>query len=102
MEQVKKTPENGMASLPLGLCELMSARIAHFSKQGRQKTADNYACALRHFQLFKNGEDVALADVSVSEMKDFQQYLISKGLKMNTVSLYNRVCLLYTSPSPRD
>lgn len=63
MEQVKKTPENGMASLPLGLCELMSARIAHFSKQGRQKTADNYACALRHFQLFKNGEDVALADV---------------------------------------
>lgn len=91
MEQVKKTPENGMASLPLGLCELMSARIAHFSKQGRQKTADNYACALRHFQLFINGEDVALADVSVSEMKDFQQYLISKGLKMNTVSLYNRV-----------
>lgn len=47
-------------------------------------------CA-KAFSAFQNGEDVALADVSVSEMKDFQQYLISKGLKMNTVSLYNRV-----------
>ncbi|WP_260319999.1 phage integrase SAM-like domain-containing protein [Bacteroides hominis] len=32
-----------------------------------------------------------MADLTVNLMKDFQAYLVGKGLKMNTISLYNRI-----------
>ena len=73
-----------------GFCRLVVERIGHFERLGKKKTADNYACALRHFRQFKRGKDIAVEELSAAEMIDFQAYLISEGLKMNTVSLYNR------------
>lgn len=73
-----------------GFCHLMTERIEHFEKLGKKKTADNYACALRHFIYFRGGKEIAIEDLSIGEMKDFQSYLIRKGIKMNTISLYNR------------
>lgn len=70
---------------------LMSRRIQHFKEAGKEKTASNYSCALKHFRSFRRNEDIALANLTVNLMKDFQSYLIGQGLKMNTVSLYNRV-----------
>lgn len=74
-----------------GFFDLVAGRIRHFEKQGQEKTAGNYACALKHFMRFRNGEDIPVEDLSVSLMKDFQAYMIRAGLKMNTVSLYNRM-----------
>lgn len=70
---------------------LVTGRIRHFEEQGQKKTASNYTCALKHFQKFRNGEDIPIEDLSVSLMKDFQCYMKAKGLKMNTISLYNRM-----------
>lgn len=71
--------------------KLVADRIRHFEKLGKKKTANNYACALKHFQIFCGGQDIPIKDLSVSLMKDFQAYMIGAGLKMNTVSLYNRM-----------
>ena len=70
--------------------QLAEERILHFKKLGKKKTASNYTCALRHFKQFREEEDIAVEDLSVGLMKDFQAHLINVGLGMNTISLYNR------------
>ena len=70
--------------------QLVEERILHFKKLGKKKTASNYTCALRHFKQFREEEDIAVEDLSVGLMKDFQAHLINVGLGMNTISLYNR------------
>lgn len=70
---------------------LVTGRIRHFKEQGRHKTVGNYACALKHFMQFRKGKDLPVEDLSVSLIKDFQCYMTGKGLKMNTISLYNRM-----------
>ena len=57
---------------------------------GKPKTANNYMCALKHFRKFRASKDLAIGDLSVGLMCDFQRYLTGKGLRMNTISLYNR------------
>ena len=69
---------------------LLDYRIGRFRKQGKEKTAENYATALRNFRLFRKGKDILLRDLSAHVMMDFQAYLLDKGLRRNTVSLYMR------------
>lgn len=71
--------------------KLLESRIRHFKDLGKEKTASNYSCAMKHFTRFRNGEDIEIEDLTVNLMKDFQAYLVEKGLKMNTISLYNRM-----------
>lgn len=73
-----------------GFLSLVVERIEHFEKLGKKKTVDNYVCALKHFWRFREGKELAIDELSVGEMKDFQSYLIRQGLKMNTISLNNR------------
>ena len=46
--------------------------------------------AFKHFKRFRGDQDIAIEDLTVGQMKDFQSYLIGEGLRMNTISLYNR------------
>ena len=70
--------------------QLVEKRIAHFKDSKKLKTANNYACALKHFRDFRANKDLAIGDLSAGLMRDFQSYLTEKGLTMNTISLYNR------------
>ena len=70
--------------------QLVEKRIAHFKDSRKLKTANNYACALKHFRDFRANKDLAIGDLSAGLMRDFQSYLTEKGLTMNTISLYNR------------
>lgn len=70
---------------------LVAERIRYFSGKGKYKTAANYRCALKHFVAFAQGQELLVEELNVSLMIDFQDYLIRKGLKMNTVSLYMRM-----------
>lgn len=90
MERTTRPAGSNAGKEKKGFCRLVVERIGHFERLGKKKTADNYACALRHFRQFKGGKDIAVEELSAAEMIDFQAYLISEGLKMNTVSLYNR------------
>lgn len=69
----------------------MAERTDHFKALGKHKTAGNYSCALKHFMQFRQEKDIALEELTSGTMKDFQTHLIGKGLKMNTISLYNRI-----------
>lgn len=70
---------------------LMTGRIEYFTWKGKYKTAGNYRCALKQFIAFRQGEDLSIGSLSVSLLRDFQDYLVQKHLKMNTVSLYMRM-----------
>ncbi len=69
---------------------LVEERTIYFKVMGKPKTANNYMCALKHFRKFRASKDLAIGDLSVGLMCDFQRYLTGKGLRMNTISLYNR------------
>ena len=90
MGKTVKPARSGVRKRKRSFFLLVADRISHFEKLGKKKTADNYACAFRHFSMFRKEQDIPVDELSVGEMKDFQVYLINEGLKMNTISLYNR------------
>lgn len=71
--------------------KLVEACIQRLYEQDKSKTAENYACSLSQFKQFRKDQDISIKELSVNLMKDFQSYLIGKGLKMNTISLYMRM-----------
>lgn len=82
--------------LPLSMGEkdffqLVAERIKNFSRKGKYKTAANYRCALKQFMAFRQGLPISIMDISTCIMKDYQDFLVQKGLKMNTISLYMRM-----------
>lgn len=74
----------------LSFFNLIEQRILYFERLDKKKTASNYICAFKHFKRFRGDQDIAIEDLTVGQMKDFQSYLIGEGLRMNTISLYNR------------
>lgn len=90
MERNKRPVDFKTDKKKMGFCYLVAERVKHFSKLGKRKTANNYACALRHFTRFRKEKEIIIDELSVREMEDFQSYLVKEGLKMNTISLYNR------------
>ena len=74
----------------LSFFNLIEQRILYFERLNKKKTASNYICAFKHFKRFRGDQDIAIEDLTVGQMKDFQSYLIGEGLRMNTISLYNR------------
>lgn len=91
MERTTKPADAKICKGKKGFCRLITERIDHFKALSKLKTASNYVCALKHFMEFRQKKDVKLENVTSNLMKDFQVYLVEKGLKMNTISLYNRV-----------
>lgn len=69
---------------------LVNSRIGFFRDEGKDSTANNYACALNSFKNFRSSKDISLHELSPVMMGLFQNYLIRSGLKMNTISLYMR------------
>lgn len=69
---------------------LVESRVAHLRDSGQKHTADNYLCALNAFKEFRRQKDVPTVELTANIIKDFQNHLVKKGLKMNTVSVYNR------------
>lgn len=55
---------------------LMTGRIEYFTWKGKYKTAGNYRCALKQFIAFRQGEDLSIGSLSVSLLRDFQDYLV--------------------------
>lgn len=91
MERTKRQAGSRAGKIKKGFFCLVAERTDHFKALGKQKTAGNYSCALKHFVQFRQEEDIAVEELTSGTMKDFQTHLIGEGLKMNTISLYNRI-----------
>lgn len=59
-------------------------------KTGNLRTAETYRSTQYHFSRFRNGVDIALSDITPTLVEQYQSYLRSQGLTMNTVSFLMR------------
>ena len=57
---------------------------------GRIRTAETYLCALNSFMRFTGDEDVSLDGVTPFLMQQYEAWLKSSGVSLNTISFYMR------------
>lgn len=73
------------------LFRFMEDVIIHLRHLGRERTAETYTTALRSFMHFRNGEDVYLNEMDSELIMEYQAYLKSRHVSLNTISFYNRI-----------
>lgn len=71
--------------------EFMAEVILQLERLGKERTAENYTTALNSFKRFRNGNDIMLNEIDSDLMTEYEAYLKSHGVAMNTVSFYNRI-----------
>ena len=71
--------------------EFMEEVILQLERLGKERTAENYMTALNSFKRFRNGNDIMLNEIDSDLMTEYEAYLKSHGVAMNTVSFYNRI-----------
>lgn len=69
----------------------MDEVIDQLKRLGKVRTAETYTSTLRSFMRFRNGEDIMLDEISSDLMMEYEAFLKSNGVAMNTVSFYNRI-----------
>ena len=67
----------------LSFFNLIEQRILYFERLNKKKTASNYICAFKHFKRFRGDQDIAIEDLTVGQMKDFQSYRVSSFTFLN-------------------
>lgn len=65
--------------------------INQLKKMGNLRTAETYQAAYNKFSQFREGIDLSLSCITPLMMEQFQSYLRSQNLTMNTVSYFMRV-----------
>ncbi|MFI3317370.1 MAG: site-specific integrase [Rikenellaceae bacterium] len=73
------------------LCDFMRKIIIRLIKLRQYRTSEIYKTTLNSFMRFRYGEDLLLTDINSEMMVDYEAYLKSQGIVMNTVSFYMRV-----------
>lgn len=69
----------------------MTALSADFRRQGRTRTSETYAAAMRSFMRFCNGADIQLDYITARTALDYEGFLRAGGLTKNTISFYMRI-----------
>ena len=69
----------------------MEEVILRLKRLRKERTAENYTTALNSFKRFRSGEDISLDEMDSDLMAEYEAYLKSHGITMNSVSFYNRI-----------
>lgn len=69
----------------------MNEVIGQLKRLGKVRTAETYISTLHSFMRFRNSEDVMLDDINPDLMMEYEAFLKSNGVTMNTVSFYMRI-----------
>lgn len=69
----------------------MESMIQKFRENGRIRTSETYASALRSFRKFRKNRDVMLDSLTADIMEAFESWHKQKGNSPNTISFYNRI-----------
>ena len=69
----------------------MNEVINQLKRLGKVRTAETYTSTLHSFRCFRNGEDIMSDEINSDLMMEYEPYLKSNGLTMNTVSFYMRI-----------
>lgn len=65
--------------------------IARLKQLNRERTAENYAATLKSFMRFREDKDVLLDEIGSDLMMEYEAYMKTQGIAMNTVSFYMRI-----------
>ena len=74
-----------------GLFTFMERVIERLYQLKHTGTAENYCAALRSFKRFRHNEDIMMEVIDQITMEDYQAYLESTGLSLNSISFYMRI-----------
>lgn len=69
----------------------MESCIRKLRLLNRFKTASGYRCAWSSFMKFRGGKDIAFKMFNAALMKDYEFFLRSKEITLNTISFYMRI-----------
>lgn len=73
------------------LFNFMEGIIAKLKQNGKIRTSETYAAALRSFRKFRKDEDIMLDCISSEVMEAYEAWHRSRGVAPNTVSFYTRI-----------
>lgn len=69
----------------------MDEVINQLKRLGKVRTAETYTSTLHSFRCFRNGEDIMSDEINSDLMMEYEAFLKSNGVTMNTVSFYMRI-----------
>lgn len=69
----------------------MEGVIARLKQLNKERTAENYAATLNSFMRFREDKDVLLDEIGSDLMMEYEAYMKTQGIAMNTVSFYMRI-----------
>ncbi len=73
------------------LFNFMEGIIAKLKQNGKIRTSETYAAALRSFRKFRKDEDIMLDCINSEVMEAYEAWHRSRGVAPNTVSFYTRI-----------
>ena len=73
------------------LTTFASSIIHALREQGRIRTGETYACALKSFMQFRRGNDILIDEIDQEVIQAYENHLRKKGLTPNTTSFYMRI-----------
>ncbi len=71
--------------------QFMESVIMQLKRLNRDRTAETYTATLNSFMRFRKDNDVLLDEISSDLMMEYEAYLKTQGVTMNTVSFYMRI-----------
>lgn len=69
----------------------MENTIFRLKRLGKERTSETYTSTLVSFMRFRKGRDLLLEEMTSDLMMEYEAWLKSNGVRMNTVSFYNRI-----------
>lgn len=69
----------------------MEEIIFQLKRLGNIRTSETYTAALNSFMRFRENNDVQLNEINPDLMMEYEAYLKTQGITMNTISFYNRI-----------
>lgn len=69
----------------------MENTIFRLKRLGKERTSETYTSTLFSFMRFRKGRDLLFEEMTSDLMMEYEAWLKSNGVRMNTVSFYNRI-----------
>lgn len=73
------------------LSSFMEKVMEQLRRAGKVRTSETYRSTLNSFMRFRRDEEVLLEEIDSDLMMDYETWLKSNGISMNTVSFYMRI-----------
>ena len=69
----------------------MEKVIAQLERLGKDRSVETYTTALNSFMRFRKDNDIPINEIDSDLLMEYEAYLKSQNIAMNTVSFYNRI-----------